>query len=118
MQGLQRPKSLYSAISSCIQYWYTRSTYLINKILTMVITQLLGPNNPMQISLHEFLYEIDLLEAVEVRRAEDIEDRDDVFMVEMAEELDLAEGAKTEHGVVKGGYTFDSYAALGGDMSC
>ena len=72
----------------------------------------------MQIGLHELLDEIDLLEAEEIGWSEDVEDGDDVLVVEVSEELDLAEGAETEHGVVKGGDALDCDAALGGEMSC
>ena len=84
----------------------------------MIITQLLGPNNTMQIRLHQLLNQIDLLEALYIGWSEDIEDGYDVLVVEMSEELDLAEGAETEHGVVKGSYALDCDAALGGEMSC
>jgi hypothetical protein len=91
-------------------------THLINEVLTMIITQLLCPDDPMEISLHELLDEVDLLEALEIRGTEDIEDGDDVLVVEVAEELDFAEGAETEHGVVEGSYALDCDAALGGDV--
>ncbi|KAJ7871687.1 hypothetical protein B0H14DRAFT_3568792 [Mycena olivaceomarginata] len=49
---------------------------------------------------------------VDARRAEDVEDGDDVFVVEVAEELD----AQTEHRVVEGGDALDGDAALGGGV--
>ena len=37
-------------------------------------------------------------------------------MMEMAEELDFAEGTETEHGVVEGGDALDGDFALGRDV--
>ena len=37
-------------------------------------------------------------------------------MMEMAEELDFAEGTETEHGVVEGGDALDGDLSLGRDM--
>ena len=53
------------------------------------------------------LDEIDFVEAVVAPGALDVEDGDDVLMVEVAQELHLAEGSKAEHGVVEGGDLLD-----------
>ena len=45
----------------------------------MIITKLLRPNHPMHIRLHELLDEVNFAKVVEVRRAEDVEDGDDVL---------------------------------------
>jgi hypothetical protein len=72
----------------------------------------------MQIRLHKLLYQIHFLEALQVGWAEDIEDGDDVLVVKVAEELDLAKGAEAEHGVVEGGYALYGDAALGWNVCC
>nr|GAT50808.1 predicted protein [Mycena chlorophos] len=68
----------------------------------------------MEVRLHELLDQVDLCELGDGWRAEDVEDCDDVFVVEVAEELNLAEGAETEHGVVEGGYALDGDLAASG----
>lgn len=92
--------------------------YLVDKVLTVVIRQRLCPDDPVQIGLHELLYEIDLAKVVYVGWPEDVEDGDDVLVVKVAEELDLAEGTKTEHGVVEGGDALDGDLATGRDVDC
>lgn len=47
------------------------------------------------------LDKVDLCEGIEGFWFEDIEDGDDIFVREVAENLDLPEGAETEHGMVK-----------------
>ena len=48
-----------------------------------------------------YLDKVDLCECVERVWSEDVEDGDDVFVREVPEDLDLSEGAKTEHRVIK-----------------
>lgn len=43
------------------------------------------------------LNEVNLYESVERRRLDDVENRDDVFVVEPPKEFDLAEGSEAEH---------------------
>jgi hypothetical protein len=97
---------------------FERTKGLVYKILAMVIAQLLSTNDPMKIGLHKFLYEVDLPEAVEIGRSEDVEDGDDILMVKVTKKLYLAESTKTEHGVVEGGDTFYSDAALRCNVGC
>lgn len=82
----------------------------------MIVAQLLGADDAVKIGLHEFLDEVDLLELLEIGWTEDVEDGDDVLVMKVAKELDLAEGAEAEHGVVKGCYALDGDLALGGDV--
>ena len=70
----------------------------------------------MQVCLHQLLHEIDVSEPFEAGRLEDVEDGDDVFVAKVPEEFDLAESAKTEHGVVERGDAFDGNFPLGGLM--
>lgn len=67
----------------------------------------------MQVGFHQFLDEIYVFEQLETGRLKDVEDRDDVFMAKMPQELDLAEGAQTEHGVVERRDAFDGDLSLG-----
>jgi hypothetical protein len=48
-----------------------------------------------------YLNEVDLVEAVIASGSLDIQNRDDVFVVEVAEQLHLTEGSETKHGVVE-----------------
>jgi hypothetical protein len=56
---------------------------------------------------NNYLNEVDLVEAVIASRLLDIEDGDDVFVVEIAQQLHLSQGSQTEHGVVEGGDLLD-----------
>lgn len=78
----------------------------------MIITQLLCPYDSMQISLHQFLYQINLFKALQIRWSEDIENTYYILMVKMSEQFDLAQGTEAEHWVVEGGYAFNGYAPL------
>ena len=33
-----------------------RKTYLVNEVLAMIVAELLGPNDAMEVGLHEFLH--------------------------------------------------------------
>ena len=67
----------------------------------MVVAQSLRSDDAVQVGLHELLHEIDVSELLEAGRLEDVEDGDDIFVAKVAEQLDLAECAQTEHGVVE-----------------
>ncbi len=43
-------------------------TDLVNEVLTMIVTQILCPDNAVQIGLHQFLDEIDLPELSKAER--------------------------------------------------
>lgn len=92
------------------------SPHLVSKILYMIIAELLGTYDTMEIGLHQLLYEIDLSKIMETWRPEDIEDGDDIFMAKMTKKFDFAESTKTEHRVLKGRNTFYSYSSLSRDM--
>lgn len=121
--------------------------YLVDKILAMIVAQLLRAYDTVHVCLHQLLHnpntqthfvsnrfpralsacprgqsvyaegahldEVDLAELGERRRAQDVEDSDDVFVVKMPEQLDLAQGAETEHGVVEGRDALDCDLATG-----
>lgn len=89
-------------------------THLVDKVLTMIVAQPLRPDHAVQVGLHEFLYEIDLFKELETGRLENVENGDDVFVAKVPKKLDLAEGAETKHGVVKGGDALDGDLALRG----
>ena len=59
----------------------------------MVVGQLLSADYTVEIRLHQLLDQIDLIELGQGRWPEDIEDCDDILVVKVAKELDLAEGA-------------------------
>lgn len=67
----------------------------------------------MQVGLHQLLDEIHVSEQLETRRLEDVENGDDVLVAKVAEKFDLAEGAQTKHGMVKGRDTLDRDLSLG-----
>ena len=53
------------------------------------------------------LNEVHFTEFFERRRVKDVEDGDDVFVVEVTEEFDFAEGAEAEHCMVEGRNALD-----------
>lgn len=55
----------------------------------------------------KYLNEVDLVEAIIASRLLDVEDGDDVFVVEIAQQFHLSQGSQTEHGVVEGGDLLD-----------
>lgn len=55
----------------------------------------------------KYLNEVDLVEAIIASRLLDVEDGDDVFVVEIAQQLHLSQGSQAEHGVVEGGNLLD-----------
>jgi len=84
----------------------------------MVIAQLLGTDNTMKVSLHELLDKVNLGELVYIAGLEDIEDRDDVFVMKVSEEFYFTESSETEHSVVEGSDAFDSDFALSEHVGC
>jgi len=78
----------------------------------MIVAQFLRANYAMHICFHELLHKIHLGKVVETWWAENVEDRDDVFMVKVAQKLNLAKGTETEHGMIEWGDSFDCYFAL------
>lgn len=55
----------------------------------------------------KYLNEIDLVEALVASRSLDVQDRNDILMVEVAQQLHLTESSQTEHGVVEGNNLLD-----------
>ena len=68
----------------------------------------------MQIRLHEFLHEVNLLEIIETGGSQNIENRDDVLVMEVTQQLYLPQRSQAEHRVIKGGDTLDRDLPLGG----
>jgi len=80
---------------------------LVDEVLAVVIREILGANDAVHIRLHELLDKVDLLEKLIASWLLNIKDRDDVLVVEVAEELHLAKGSQAEHGVVEWGDLLD-----------
>ena len=62
------------------------------------------------------LYEVDFCEAIIIAWFLNIEDRDDVLMVEVSQQLHLPQGSEAEHRVVEGRYLLDCNLLAGGFM--
>lgn len=60
-----------------------------------------------------YLDEVDLVEAIVASRLLDIKNGDDVFVVEVAQQLHLSQSSQTEHGVVEGGNLLDGHLLPG-----
>jgi hypothetical protein len=78
-------------MSLCIIRRATR-LHLINKILAVIVAQLLRSYDAMKIRLHEFLYKVHFREICDSWRLENIEDCYDIFMAKVTEEFDFAKG--------------------------
>jgi hypothetical protein len=76
-------------------------THLVDKVLAVVVAQLLRADHAVQVRLHQLLHEVHLPEVRERRRLEDVEDRDHVLVPEVAQQPDLAQRAEAEHRVVE-----------------
>jgi len=87
---------------------------LIDKVLTVVIAKFLSPYDAMQVRLHEFLHEVNLPEIIEIGGSQNVENRDDVLVMEVTQQLYLAQRPQAKHGVIKGGDTLDRNLSLGG----
>ena len=74
---------------------------LVDKVLAVVVRKLLCADDTVHVRLHKLLDEVDLSKALVVARLLDVEDGNDVFVVEVAQQLHLTECAKTEHGTVQ-----------------
>jgi hypothetical protein len=66
------------------------AAYLINEILAVVVTQLLRPDDTMEVRFHELLNKVYLSELIEAGRLEDVKDRNDVLVTEMTKEFYFA----------------------------
>jgi hypothetical protein len=51
---------------------------LVNEILTVIIRQVLSPDNTVKISLHQLLDEVDFFELIQSGRLDDVQNRDDL----------------------------------------
>ena len=91
---------------------------LVDEILAVIIRQLLCADDTVHVGLHKFLAlmsvssllesslhahlnEVNLSERLVVARLLDVEDRDDVLVVEIPQQLHLSQCSQTEHGVIK-----------------
>jgi len=84
----------------------------------MVVAQLLGTNDAMQIRLHQLLDQENLAKFFQRGGLENIEDCNDVFVSEMTEKLNLAKRSEAEHGVVEGRNALNSDFALRRNVDC
>lgn len=69
---------------------------LVQHVGHVVVAEVVGADDGVQVRVHVLLDEVDLAEALEGRGLLDVEDLDDVRVVEALEELHLAQGAQTE----------------------
>jgi len=105
---------------------------LVDEVLAVVIRQILCANNTVHIGLHKllcdvrkvtraiyipmwgnpkkntYLDEIDFGEGLIAAGFLNVEDRYNVLMVEVSQQLHLTQGSKAEHGVIEGRDLLDS----------
>jgi len=116
VQGFESPERLGWFQNAAIRSERKDSPHLVNKVLTMIVTKFLGSDDTMEVSFHELLNEINFFKVCQGWRFQNVEDGDDVLVVEMAKQLDLAEGSKAKHGVLKGRYTLYGYPSARWNM--
>ena len=96
---------------------------LVDEILAVVIGQVLCADYSVHVSFHQFLSlsalsstrtretlylnEVDLCEAIITTRSLNIENRDDVLMVEISQQLHLSQSSQAKHGVIERGDFLD-----------
>ncbi|KAG5462802.1 MAG: hypothetical protein BJ554DRAFT_3486, partial [Olpidium bornovanus] len=91
-----------------------RPQRLVHEVLAVVVGQGLRADHPVQVGLHELLYDVDLPERSVVLRLRHVQDGNDVLVVEVLEEFDLPQRPQAEHRVVKRGDLFDRDLRPGG----
>jgi hypothetical protein len=52
---------------------------LIHKVLTVIVTEILRPDDSVQVRLHELLDKVNFLKAIERRGLDDVQDADNLF---------------------------------------
>ena len=64
------------------------------------------------------LDQVDLIERFVISRLLNVEDRNNVLMIEVSEELHFTQGPEAKHGVVEGGNLLDGDFLAGGLVDC
>lgn len=80
---------------------------LVDKVLAVVIGQILCSNDAVHVGLHQLLNQIDLVESLIIAGSLDVQDRDNILVVEVSQQLHLAQRAQAEHRVVERGDLLD-----------
>ena len=73
-----------------------RPQHLVDEVLDVIQTQaLLGVDYPVQVRLHQFAHDVNVVEIIDVPHhgGHHVDDADDVLVLEMLEEFNLAEDA-------------------------
>ena len=89
---------------------------LVEKVANVVITESLGLEQLVEVSLHQALDNVDITETVDVDWTEDVADIDDILVLEPVEDLDLPEGSLAVSLMLKRADLLDGYLALSLDI--
>ena len=89
---------------------------LVEKVANVVITESLGLEQLVEVSLHQALDNVDITETVDVDWTEDVADIDDILVLEPVEDLDLPEGSLAVSLMFKWADLLDGYLALSLDI--
>jgi len=84
------------------------SESLIDKVLAVVIRQVLSADDPVHVGLHKLLNQVNFTEALIASWLLNVQDRNDVLMIEVTKQLHLTQGSQTEHGMIKRSDLLDS----------
>ena len=89
---------------------------LVEKVANVVITESLGLEQLVEVSLHQALDNVDITETVDVDWTEDVADIDDILVLEPVEDLDLPEGSLAVSLMLKRADLLDGNLALSLDI--
>lgn len=89
-------------IMELYQQW-AKGSYLKEEILAVIVRQCLRRlNNLVQICVHEFINQIDILETIPMNRHHNILQSNDILMVKVAKKLEFTQSSQSINPVLKG----------------
>ena len=57
---------------------------MVDEVLAVIVAEFLGPNDTIEICLHELLYQIHLVKIFDAWRTKDVQNRYDVLMMKVS----------------------------------
>jgi hypothetical protein len=103
-----------------------RTQSLVDEVLTVVIRQVLGPDDAVHVRFHEllqfyeqcgtwvaklraYLNQVNLGKRIIVPRLLDVQNADNVLVVEVSQQLHLTQRSEAEHAMIERGNLFDGH---------
>ena len=88
--------------------------YLVEEVADVVVAELLSVEQLRQVGLHQRLDDVDVAHSLDGRRADDVDDVDDVLVAEAGENLDLPQRSLAVRLVLEGGDLLEGDALVVG----